>query len=678
MLDFFGRLHPLILHLPIGFLAIAFLMQLSKNEALKPAIHFTLKWGMFAAIVAAVSGYFLSQEGGYDENLLFWHKWLGIATAAFSILIFYLNKTGHKVYFPVFISTMILMGFAGHNGGSLTHGSDFLLEPFQEKEVKPVIVDLGQAHVYQDFIKPIFNEKCNSCHNESKKKGDLLMTSKEHLLKGGKTGVLLVAGNIASSLMFERIHMDDAEKKHMPPKGKKQLTEDEIKLLEWWVTEGADFEKTVAETNTPDEIKTILNKYVEPEKDAGVLALEVDAVSDKKLNNLREAGFKIYPIAQESPFLDATFPKNTALKKSVLKKLKSVSEQLIRLDLNGTNVDDDMMSVISDLPHLQKLFLQNTKITDKGLNNLEDLNYLEYLNLYGTEITDEGINNLPILPRLRNLFLWQTKTTKEGIATLKNKQPLIKIESGADKEVFGDAALMPPLIIADKDIFKDSLKVELKMNFKGANVFYTLDGSEPDSTSTKYGEQPIILTSSAEVKAIAQKTGWKSSDQISKFFPRAKYAIKNINVSPKPNDRYKGKGAATLFDFEKGSTSFTDNKWLGYEKSHANLTIDLGEVQEVSRITLGVLENTGSYIFFPKGMEVAVSETGGNYKTVVNKKYKVKDGPTPPELANFTEAFEPTKARYLKVKVKSVLTNPEWHPAPGAACWIFLDEVIVE
>ena len=413
-------------------------------------------------------------------------------------------------------------------------------------------------------------------------------------------------------------------------------------------------------------------------RNEGVLALKVDAVSEKKLNNIREVGYKIYPVAQESPFLDAQFPKDKELNKSVLKKLKSVSEQIIRLDLNGTNMDDDMMSVINNLPHLQKLFLQNTKITDKGLRNLEGLNYLEYLNLYGTEITDEGLNKMPPLPRLRNLFLWQTKTTKEGIANLKNKQPHINIESGAETDIFDDAALMPPLIVAETDIFKDSLKVELKMNFKGANIYYTLDGSTPDSSSLKYEDQPIVLNSSSTVKAIAQKTGWKSSDPVSKFFPRAKYAIKNINVSPKPNERYKGKGATTLFDLEKGSSSFTDNKWLGYEKSHATLTVDLGEIKEVSRLTLGVMENTGSYIFFPKGMEIAVSENGSNYKTVVTKTYPTTEGPTPPELTNFTESFDLVNARYLKVKVKSNLVNPDWHPAPGAGCWIFLDEVIVE
>ena len=678
MLDFIGRLHPLILHLPIGFLAIAFMMQLAKKEALKPAIGFTLKWGMIAAIISSASGYFLSQEGGYDENLLFWHKWLGIATAVLSAVIYYLFKTSAKAFFPFFVATIIVLLWAGHYGGSLTHGSGFLLEPFQEKEVKPVIVNVDEAHVYQDFIKPILNEKCNSCHNESKKKGELLMTSEEGILKGGKTGALFVAGNIEKSLMFERIHLEKTEKKHMPPKGKKQLTEDEIKLLEWWVAAGADFEKTVAETETPTEIKTILNKYAEPEKDSGVLALSVSAASENKLKKLRESGFKIYPIAQGSPFLDAVFTKDKILNKSVLKKLKTVSEQIIRLDLSGSKLDDDMVSIIGGLPHLQKLFLQNTSITDNGLKKIADLNYLEYLNLYGTAITDKGLSQMPPLPRLRNIYLWQTKTTEEGIVQLKNKMPYLKIEKGVDIGIFGDATLNPPQIIAEKDMFKDTMSVELKMSFKGAIIFYTLDGSNPDSNSLKYDGKPLLLNTSTEIKAFSKKTNWKSSEVVSRFFPRAKYKIVKVNVSPKPDNRYKANGAATLHDFEKATLNFKDGKWLGYEKSHATITLDLGEKKEISRITLGAMEDTGSYIFFPKGMEVSVSENGSNYRSVVKKTYPTADAPTPPSLANFSETFDPVETRFVKVFVKSNLVNPSWHPAPGVGCWIFLDEVFVE
>ena len=47
------------------------------------------------------------------------------------------------------------------------------------------------------------------------------------------------------------------------------------------------------------------------------------------------------------------------------------------------------------------------------------------------------------------------------------------------------------------------------------------------------------------------------------------------------------------------------------------------------------------------------------------------------ELQFFTLAFEPTKAKYIKVEAVSLLKNPDWHPAPGEKCWIFIDEILV-
>jgi len=90
------------------------------------------------------------------------------------------------------------------------------------------------------------------------------------------------------------------------------------------------------------------------------------------------------------------------------------------------------------------------------------------------------------------------------------------------------------------------------------------------------------------------------------------------------------------------------------------------------------MEATGSYIFFPKGIKVAISTDGSNYQEVVTAKYPTATENKPTELANFTESFPPKTARYVRVKVESNLVNPDWHPAPGAACWVFVDEISIE
>ena len=260
---FFGRFHPLILHLPICFLSLAFLLEiLSRFErfrAYRPAVGLTLLLGAGSAAVAAILGYMLAQGGGYGEDLLSLHQWLGIGTAVLAIVSFVLyqqrNKQANPALDKAYVSTLsvmvlVLMG-AGHFGGSLTHGSDYLTQYMpnplrklagmsekESKEIKP-ITNLEEAVVYTDIIYPIFDTRCVSCHNPDKKKGELMMHTAEALLEGGENGPIFEAGDPEKSEMLIRVHLPEEDEDHMPPDGKNQLTDEQVTLLTWWVAQWA-------------------------------------------------------------------------------------------------------------------------------------------------------------------------------------------------------------------------------------------------------------------------------------------------------------------------------------------------------------------------------------------------------------------------------------------------------
>ena len=88
--QFFGRFHPLLVHFPIGILILAFLFEclsrIKSYRKLRAAIPPSLLLGSLFAVASAFSGYFLSEEGGYEDDLLERHKTLGIATAVFSVI----------------------------------------------------------------------------------------------------------------------------------------------------------------------------------------------------------------------------------------------------------------------------------------------------------------------------------------------------------------------------------------------------------------------------------------------------------------------------------------------------------------------------------------------------------------------------------------------------------------
>ena len=114
LLSFFGRFHPLILHLPIGFLILGYLMEwVDRRQSprnMEKAVGYAVKLGMWSAIVAAVSGYLLSLDGGYQEQLLSRHQWLGIGTALLAIVlqVMFRRKSTHAECPALFLSNSIL------------------------------------------------------------------------------------------------------------------------------------------------------------------------------------------------------------------------------------------------------------------------------------------------------------------------------------------------------------------------------------------------------------------------------------------------------------------------------------------------------------------------------------------------------------------------------------------
>jgi uncharacterized membrane protein len=97
ILTFIGRFHPLLVHLPIGFLFVAFLLEIFSRfnpyRELRHAVTFILLLGVISSGVSAVMGYFLSLGGGYEEDTLFWHQWLGIGVAVTALLAWVIKRT---------------------------------------------------------------------------------------------------------------------------------------------------------------------------------------------------------------------------------------------------------------------------------------------------------------------------------------------------------------------------------------------------------------------------------------------------------------------------------------------------------------------------------------------------------------------------------------------------------
>jgi uncharacterized membrane protein len=271
---FFGRLHPLLVHLPIGMIMVLAMLEvvawLPKFQRANASAGFILALAAPLAVVTALCGWLLSLGGGYDAQLLFWHQWLGITTAGGSVvaLIFFRLRKRFAYHASLFTTAGVL-GAAGHLGGSLTHGSDYLTEyapAFVKKilgtEKKSAAVpgkNSNDGSAFATLIQPVLKKYCIACHGPQKSKADLRLDSYAAMLKGGEHGAALKPGDAAQSLFFKRIILPADQDEHMPPAGKPQPTTEEIALLKWWVESGASETKTVAELQPPAELLKALN-----------------------------------------------------------------------------------------------------------------------------------------------------------------------------------------------------------------------------------------------------------------------------------------------------------------------------------------------------------------------------------------------------------------------------------
>jgi hypothetical protein len=79
--------------------------------------------------------------------------------------------------------------------------------------------------------------------------------------------------------------------------------------------------------------------------------------------------------------------------------------------------------------------------------------------------------------------------------------------------------LAAPTISPDVAAFADSLLVTLASPVAGARLYYTLDGTDPDSASAAY-HAPIALRSTATVRAIAYLEGYRPSPVRSRIYSR--------------------------------------------------------------------------------------------------------------------------------------------------------------
>lgn len=462
---FLGHFHPVILHLPIGIISFVLIQELvvmfTRHKPYGSILPMFL--GSASAVAAVIFGFLLYHGGGFEgSELAEDHLWGGIAFACAAVLTLIvrawtLSPVSTQVPFRILLLASVgVMSYASHDGASITHGKDYLtkyapdpirkmlgLEQKEKKEEEKPAKPLEEQIVYADIVQPILNLRCTECHNEEKSKGKFRMDTYDLLVKGGKEGYGLEPGNAQDSNIIFRAELPEDDEEHMPPEGKKDIEENELLIVKWWIDQGADPVKKVGELELTEEVRAAIGNLkltIAFEESHDHVGIGEDAKqADEPTGDLRKSVSELateFPgglsfESQQSSHLTFT---GVSLRKNLTDEnfamLGPVIHKFVSVDLSATGITDRSVALLAAAKDLRMIRLNETDITDASINTIVNLQNLESVNLFGTKVTDAGVKKLTALPNLKRLYLWQTGVTKEAIAELKKALPELEIVTG--------------------------------------------------------------------------------------------------------------------------------------------------------------------------------------------------------------------------------------------------------
>ncbi len=206
-------------------------------------------------------------------------------------------------------------------------------------------------------------------------------------------------------------------------------------------------------------------------------------------------------------------------------------------------------------------------------------------------------------------------------------------------------------------------------------IYYTLDGQDPTEKSLKY-TKPFTIDQSVVLKTMAvhpDRTSKISVDTI-----RFNKATLKPVVLLQPNEsRFSPDGPVVLVDGRNGNHSFDTGAWLAVAGNDLEAVINMQAETILSSASVHVYVRKDAWLFDARGFSVSVSSDNKNYKEVASQEYKQMQESDSDGIIEHELSFDPCKATYVKIKVISEKSMPDWHWDAGKAPFLLVDEIIL-
>jgi arylsulfatase A-like enzyme len=220
----------------------------------------------------------------------------------------------------------------------------------------------------------------------------------------------------------------------------------------------------------------------------------------------------------------------------------------------------------------------------------------------------------------------------------------------------------------------DALLINMETDIEGADIFLTLDGSEPDFDSQKYSG-PFELDHSVKIKAIAGRDGGLLGQLASQAIVYHKASGRSVAYKYPVHPNYTARGSITLTDGIRGGTLLRPH-WQGFSGSDMVAVIDLGKEMSLKSLTVGTLQRQVDWVFLPQWIQLEVSGDGVNYRNAGRQ--------DPPEVTDLLQVVDiqmnllNVSARFVRITARNFGIIPPGHPGEGNPAWLFVDEIIIE
>ncbi|MGB0414996.1 MAG: c-type cytochrome domain-containing protein [Coraliomargarita sp.] len=447
--QFYGRFHPVILHLPIGLFVGLIVLELlafrKASDGLGRSAHILVWLMAFTSVLTAFVGLLLASSGDYSGDTLWWHKWLGVVFCVaalivtfFKVLSLTFDGKGLVLYRLLLLGLLVLLPVVGHNGGELTHGKGYLTKyapewlqgvVAEEEAVggSEVAVEVStEGNLFTQQVQPILEQYCVDCHGPEKQKSKYRLDTYEYLMTPGKMGDTPIEPNsMSESFVLEYMLLPEVDDMAMPPEGKPRPSAEEILLIAHWIANGAEG----------------------PPVDEAALEAERAAAEAEqaKVIELFDAGIIMLPIGKDSDLLYLDFQNvgDNVISNDSLEALSSYKDRVFEIKLNGIENAVSLLERFEGAPELRVLDVNGLKGADAAVSVLNSFNNLETLKLFGSDLSGAGLSQLS-LSALDNLYIGTTQVTAEQIDAFR--------KANVSTQVFGDVDLASIDAIISEDL----------------------------------------------------------------------------------------------------------------------------------------------------------------------------------------------------------------------------------